>query len=77
MGVRNGPGDSGAGLGEAGGVARFAAAGPVPGVVERLRLIVKEGIDRLYFSFPAPDADPEDAALSRQLLTTEVMAALR
>ncbi len=58
-------------------VRRFAALGPVDEVVDRLKSVISAGVTRLYLSFPAPDSDPDDAAESRRLLTTEVLPALR
>lgn len=58
-------------------IERFAAVGSAAEVVDRLRAVLKTGVDRLYLSFPAPDADPEDAAESRRILIHEVMPALR
>lgn len=58
-------------------VRRFAAIGPVDQVVARLRAIVNTGVTRLHLSFPGPDSDPSDAALTNQLLAEEVLPQLR
>lgn len=58
-------------------VGRFAAIGPVDDVVHRLRAILDAGITRLHLSFPGPDSDPDDAALTSRLLAEAVLPRLR
>jgi 5,10-methylenetetrahydromethanopterin reductase len=56
---------------------RFAITGPPDRVIERLRQVRALGLDKISVSGGMRGASAEDAALSKSLLETEVLPALR
>lgn len=54
-------------------VQRFGAVGSPDRCIEKLRAVAEAGVERLVFTFPSRDSDPDDRRLSGQLFVDEVM----